>query len=123
MYYDLLIRLKNAQAAKKKSLKMPYSKTDMAIAELLAARNYLKSVSRKGRGVKRVIELTLTDTPAIHGLRLVSTPSRAIYAGYKDLRSVKSGYGTLVLTTPQGILAGDQARKRNVGGKILFEIW
>lgn len=123
MYYDMLIRIKNAQAAKKRSLKIPYSKMDLAVAEVLVARNYLKGAARKGRGAKRIIDIALPETPAIHGIRMVSTPSRAIYAGYKDVRRVKSGYGLAVLTTPKGVLAGDAARKEKVGGKILFEIW
>jgi len=123
MYYDMLIRIKNAQAAKKGSLKLPYSTMDMAVAEILVVKNYLKSALRKGRGAKRVIELVLTDAPAINGVRLVSKPSRAIYAGYRDVRSVKSGHGIAVLSTPKGIMSGDQARKQKVGGKMLFEIW
>lgn len=123
MYYDMLIRIKNAQAAKKGSLKLPYSTMDMAVAEILVAKNYLKSAVRKGRGAKRVIELVLTDAPAIHGVRLVSTPSRAIYAGYRDIRLVKSGHGIAVLSTPRGVMAGDQARREKVGGKMLFELW
>lgn len=123
MYYDMLIRIKNAQAAKKKSLKLPYTKMDMAVAAVLVAKNYLKDAARKGRGVKRVMELTLPDTPSVSGVRFVSTPSRAIYASYKELWPVKSGHGIAVLSTPKGILTGDQARKEKVGGKILFELW
>src|SRR3972149_10882451 len=106
MYYDMLIRIKNAQAAKKGSLKLPYSTMDMAVAEILVVKNYLKSAVRKGRGGKRVIELVLTDAPAINGVRLVSKASRAIYAGSPDRRSVKSGHGIAGLSTAKGLRAG-----------------
>jgi small subunit ribosomal protein S8 len=95
----------------------------MSIAELLVSHGYIASATKKGRGAKRVIDITLKEEPAIHGIRFVSTPSRSIYAGYRKIRPVKGGHGMAVLTTSYGILTGEMARKQKVGGKVLFEIW
>lgn len=122
-YHDLLIRIKNAQAAKKRTLKVPYAKMDMAVAEVLTSKGYIAGAARKGRGAKRIIEIALQKEPAIRGVRLISVPSRAIYAGYKDIRPVKNGHGIAVLTTPKGVMDGGRARKEKVGGKVLFELW
>lgn len=126
MYIDLLIKIKNAQAAKKESVKVPYTNMDNAVAELLLAHKYIEAVSKKGRMPKRGLEITLkynNGIGAIEDLKILSRPSRKLYAGYKDIRPVRQGYGLLVLSTPKGIMDGKAARKEKVGGQLLFEIW
>ena len=126
MYTDLLIRIKNAEQAKKDSVKAPFSNMDMAIAELLATHKYVESAAKKGRLPKRVIEIKLKYTDgrgAVSGVKFLSTPGRRLYAGFKDLKSVKQGYGMAVISTPQGIMTAKEARKMKLGGELLFEIW
>lgn len=126
MYIDLLTRIKNAQKARKESMKLPYSTMDMAVAELLVKHGYLLEAAKKGRMPRRVIEIRLAypnGNPAITGINVISKPSRRLYAGYRDLRKVKQGLGMSVLSTPQGIMGGMDARKKKVGGQLLFEIW
>jgi len=126
MYHDLLIRIKNAQAVKQERIKSPYSKFDEAIADLLLKHKFVSGVSKKGRMPKRVLEIELkydNGSGVINGVKFLSKPSRRIYAGYKELRPVRQGYGLLVVSTPQGLLGGYEARKKKVGGELLFEIW
>ena len=126
MYYNLLTKIKNAQAVKKDSVKMPYSNMDFAIAEILVKNKFLEEASKKGRMPKRIIEVKLKyqdGAGAIQGVNLLSKPSRKLYIGYKDIRPVRQGYGLLVLSTPNGIIDGKNARKQKVGGQLLFEIW
>lgn len=123
MYIDLLIKIKNAQEAGKDSLKSSFSKMDLAIAELLAKQGYLKNAESKEKTNKRTIEISLKEGKAIKGIKLVSRPSRRLYAGYKDIRSVKSGYGMSVVSTSKGIMSGKEARKQKLGGQLLFQIW
>lgn len=126
MYIDLLTKLKNAQKAKKQSIKMPYSNMDFAVAEILAARGFVGAVTKKGRMPKRVMEVELkyeNGQGALGGMRFLSVPSRRLFAGYKDLHPVKQGYGISVLSTPSGLLTNSEARKKKVGGQLLFEIW
>jgi small subunit ribosomal protein S8 len=123
MYINLLIKIKNAQAAGKNSLKVSYSKMDLAIAELLLKQGYLKNVESKGKTNKRMIEIDLKEGKAIKGIKLISRPSRRIYAGYKDIKSVKGGFGMGVVSTPKGIMSDKEVRKQKVGGQLLFQIW
>lgn len=126
MYQDLLTKIHNAQRAGKTSMKAQFSNMDMAVAEILVARGFVSAAAKKGRSPKRIIEVDMKYTDgsgAITGIKFLSVPSRRLYAGYKDLRRVKQGYGTAVISTPKGIMTADSARKQKLGGELLFEIW
>ena len=126
MYTDLLTKIHNAQRAKKASLKVPFSNMAMAVAELLVKQGFLAGAAKKGRMPKRVIEIDLkyeNGKGAIDTIRFISVPSRRIYAGYKDLKKVRQGYGTALISTPKGIMTIAEARKGKVGGQLLFQIW
>lgn len=126
MYINLLTQLKNAQAVKKDAVKMPYSKNKEKILDILAAQKYVAEFEKKGRNPKRILNIKLAyqdGAGVINGIKFISTPSRHIYAGYKEIRLVKSGYGTLVVSTSRGIMTGQEARKKKLGGELLFEIW
>ena len=123
MYIDLLIKIKNAQMARKKTVKTSFSKMDFNVAELLERQNIIKKVEVRGRSQKKILEIELKDEPVIHGLKLLSRPSRRLYASYKEIRKPKGGYGLLVLSTPKGIMTAHEATKQKVGGQLLFELW
>ncbi len=126
MYINLLTQLKNAQAVKKENIKVPYSKMDEKILEILEENGCIENFERRGKGAKRVLDIKLkyhNDKGAIEGIKFVSKPSRRFYIGYKDIKPSKSGYGLLVLSTPKGTLTGKEAKKLKVGGEMLFEIW
>jgi len=120
MYINLLTKLKNAQAVKKESVKINQSKMAEAIAKILEKNNYIGSFEKK------VIEIKLKyqdNKGAINGIKLISKPSRRIYFGYRDIKPVKQGYGLLVISTPIGIVTGQEARRAKAGGQALFQIW
>ncbi|MFA6072193.1 MAG: 30S ribosomal protein S8 [Janthinobacterium sp.] len=126
MYTDFLTKIHNAQRAGKPSVKAFYTNMDMAVADILVARGFVASANKKGRSPKRVIEVELKYTEgvgAITDITFISVPSRRIYAGYKDIKKVKQGYGTAVISTPKGLMTADVARKQKLGGELLFEIW
>ncbi|MBI2591624.1 MAG: 30S ribosomal protein S8 [Candidatus Brennerbacteria bacterium] len=127
MYINFLTKIKNAKAAGKSFLKTPYSKMDESIAGILEKHKFLNKIEVKGRLPKRTIEVSLKkengSSRRITGLKFMSLPSRKIYIGYKDIKPIKSGLGILVLTTPAGIVDGQEARKQKVGGQALFKIW
>ena len=123
MYINFLIQLKNAVRAGKRSAKTPYTLMDLKVAEVLQRHGFLSSVEVKGRVPKKIIEVEFNAARPIREVRFKSTPSIARYAGYRIVKQVKQGYGLLVLTTPNGIRAGHEAKREKVGGKLLFEIW
>ncbi len=126
MYIDLLTKIKNAQAVKKESIKVPYSNMDFAVAELLASHKYLEGAFKKGRMPKRIIDIKLKYADgkgAIQEVQFLSRPSRKLYTGYKDIKPVRQGYGLLVLSTSKGIMDGKSAKKQKLGGQLLFKVW
>jgi small subunit ribosomal protein S8 len=123
MYTDMIIKLKNATMADKKSVRFQYTKMDHAITEVLLQYGFLKKVEVKGRVPKRTIEVMLNAERPIEGVKFESTPSLRRYAGYQDLGSVKGGRGLLVVSTPKGVKAAPEAKKEKVGGQLLFAIW
>ena len=127
---DMLTRLTNAQAVRHETVAVPFSTVKFKIAQLLKDAGYLTEVDRKKRKAKKAevewldLKLRYEDgRGAITGIRLVSRPSRHIYTKAKEIRPVRSGYGLAVVSTPKGIMSGTAARKENVGGEVMFEIW
>ncbi len=123
---DMLIRIKNAGAVGKESTTIPHSNLRLSVAQALLKRGYITSISKKGKKTKKVIEIGIAykeGEPKVKGAERVSKLSRRVYYGFRDIRPVKNGFGLLMLSTPKGILSGEEARKENVGGEALFKIW
>lgn len=126
MYYNILSQLKNAGAAKKESMMMPFSNFDHAVLKALSDAGYISSVEKKTLGKRNMLDIKLRyegDRPAITDFRIISKPSRHLYSGYDKLKSIKQGMGLSILSTSSGIMSGSEARKKKVGGEYLFEIW
>lgn len=126
MYTDLLIRIKNAQTAKKEVVKVPFSAMDMAVLEILVKHGYLAEALRKGRPPKRFIEVTLNHRDGkgtVGGIRFLSTPSRHLYRGAREIRPSHGGHRIMVLSTSKGLMEAHEAKQANLGGELLFEVW
>jgi len=124
---DFIIRLKNGGAVKKASVSVPYSSFKMAIAEKLRDAGYVKAIDKKGKKVKKVIDVVLQydskGKPVIHGVKRISKPGRRLYRSAHQIVPIRFGHGALILSTPKGVLTDKEARKEKVGGEALFEIW
>jgi len=123
---DMLIRLKNAGSAGKSFASVPHSKLKLAIALALLKKGYIESVSQKGKKTKKTIEIEIAykdGKPKMKEVKRISKLSRRVYYGYRDIKPIRNGFGILMLSTPKGILTGDEAKKENVGGEALFKIW
>ncbi len=122
---NMITKLKNAVAADKQTVSIPFSEMKWAISELLRKEGYVKSVTKKGKKVTKTIDIELIngEHPGIKNVERVSHYSRRMYTGVRSVFPVKQGQGTLVLSTPKGILTGSEARKAKVGGETLFKIW
>lgn len=124
---DFIIQIKNAGMVGKKEVSLPYSKLKHAIADVLKKEGYVAEVSIAGEGVKKnlVVALQYDSNGAhrINDVRRMSKPGRRLYAKASELYPIKFGKGSLILSTPAGILTGEEARSKNVGGEQLFKIW
>lgn len=126
MYITLLNRIKNAQAARKETVKFPYSKFDEQVLSILEREKFISSFEKKGKNPKRFFEIVLFNSESkngITGTKIISTPSRKIYEPYTKLREVRQGYGVSVISTSQGVMTGKDARAKKIGGQVLFYIW
>jgi small subunit ribosomal protein S8 len=121
---DFLIRIGNALKSEKDSVSVPNSKITRALAEVLKREGYIGNVeSAKKDNMLTVSLLYKNGRPAVLGSKRISKPSRRMYAGVRDIKPVKHGHGLLVLSTPEGVMTGKEAREKRVGGEVLFEIW
>ena len=124
---DFVIRLKNAGAVKKASVSVPYSSFKLAIAEKLKDAGFIKLVEKKGKKVRKTLDVVLkydkSGVAVIQGVKRISKPGRRIYRSVREIMPVRYGHGSLILATPKGILTGKEARQSQVGGEALFEIW
>jgi small subunit ribosomal protein S8 len=124
---DFIVRLTNAGAIKKVTVSVPYSAFKMAIAEKLKDAGYIKAIEKKGKKVKKTLDVTLVYDEAgkhkIQGVKRVSKPGRRMYKSVHEILPVRYGHGSLILSTPKGVLTDKEARKEKVGGEALFQIW
>jgi len=124
---DFIIRLKNASMLGREHVSVPHSKLKLSIAHKLEERGYVKAIVKRGKKARKNLEIDLCyDTsgkPLIQEVKRVSKPGRRVYTRVSHIRSVRGGKGILFLSTPMGILTGEEARKAKVGGEALFKIW
>jgi small subunit ribosomal protein S8 len=123
---DFLTSLRNAGLAGKKSALTPDSRLKTAVAEKLKAAGWVKSLTHRGKKVKKYLEVELLPgapgRPRLSGER-VSKPSRRVYHSYKEIRSVRHGKGLALYSTTAGILSDKEAREQKLGGECLMKIW
>ena len=133
---NMIIQIKNAGSSGHDRVSIPYSKLKHSIAEVLKKENFIKDLEVKGEkparpngrsgGGRKVLAVDLfmdNRIPKIKGVKRVSKPSKRIYKKFSEIRSVKNGYGALILSTSQGIMSGREARRAKLGGEALFQIW
>ncbi len=124
---DMIVRIKNASDSKKESVVFPHSKLKLAILDVLLKDGFIKSFGKKGKKVAKFIEVGLLydadGMPKISGVDRVSKTSKRVYQKAKDIKKVKNGLGSLILSTPKGIMTDKAAKEANIGGEALFKIW
>lgn len=124
---DMMIRIKNAGAVQKPLVNIPLSRLKKEILEVLQKENFVGNFIETGKGVHKNLEVILKytndGTPLINELKRVSKSSCRVYIKAKDLHPFKKGFGLRLLSTPQGIMSDRDAKKLNIGGEVLFEIY
>ncbi|MBR5419087.1 30S ribosomal protein S8 [Candidatus Saccharibacteria bacterium] len=123
---DMLTRIRNAIAVGKTEIRVPTSKLKFAIADKLQKINYLEKVEieeAQPRGILHIVISKDGENAHINEINKVSTPGRRIYTGANEIPKVKSGRGTVLISTSKGIMTGQEAVKNKLGGEILVKVW
>jgi small subunit ribosomal protein S8 len=124
---DMLTRIRNALVARHDFTDMPASKARVALAQVLKAEGYISNFELRDDGnhknVRVHLAYTPTREPVIMGLQRISRPGLRVYAAKREIPRVYGGLGIAVLSTPEGVMTGKDARRRNVGGEVLCYVW
>jgi small subunit ribosomal protein S8 len=125
---DMLTRIRNATERRHAQVAMPSSKLKIAIAGILKDEGYIDDYdvvdSEPTRPTLRLkLRYTAERSSVISHLERVSKPGRRVYAGKREIPWVLSGMGIAILTTPKGVMTGQQARRENTGGEVLCYVW
>jgi len=124
---DMLTRIRNALAIAASSVDVPFSKFKRSLADALVREGYLAAVEEVVEGTRKVIRIRLKygprKAPTIHSLQRISKPGRRAYAKAKYVPVVRGGLGVAVISTSKGLLVDREARRQNIGGEVVCEVW
>ena len=122
---DMLTRIRNANRALLPGVEVPHSKIKESIAGILKREGYINDFAIEGK-TARTIKMKLKyqgKKSVIEGLRRISTPGLRRYVRSTDIPRVRGGLGVAVLSTSEGLMTGNQARKKNIGGELICYVW
>ena len=130
---DMLTRIRNAVSAKHDSTSMPASKLKLAIAQVLKEEHFIRDfetveeADKRGRGPHKVLKVHLSYSgkrePVLNGIQRVSKPGLRVYVQKREIPRVYGGLGIAILSTPHGIMTGQQAWRKQMGGEVLCYVW
>ena len=123
---DMITSIKNAGNAGKEFAIVPFSNQKEAIATVLFKQGYIASYAKKGKKVVKTLDIGIAyegKKPRVAGLSRMSKPSQRFYIKASEIKPIKNGYGLMVVSTPKGVMSGDEAKRAQVGGEALFKIW
>jgi len=122
---DLLIRIKNASLSGHKVVSAPYSKIKESLANILKKEGFLEEIEVLEDKKKKQLTLTLVEQkekPLLIEVKRISKPGRRVYVKSKDIKVLKRGLGTLIISSPEGLVTGDEALKKNLGGEVVCKV-
>jgi len=124
---DMLTRIRNALMVKKSEVVLPYSNFKMNLAKVLETEGWLSKVEQQElEGFKNMViklKYDATGTPVISGIQRVSKPGQRIYSNHKTIPRSMGGIGTTIVSTSKGLMTDRNARKQNVGGEVVCQVW
>lgn len=124
---DMLTRIRNAQAVKKQEVIFPFSKIKYEIAKLLVRENFIESAEKISENqfdqIKIVLKYKENGKSAIEHIKRISKPGQRVYINNGEIPNVLNDLGLAILSTSQGIMTNKKARRMQIGGELLFEIW
>ncbi len=124
---DMLTRIRNAGMARQTETTMPGTKILAAIASILKQEGYIEDFQVIEKRPQNQLMVKLSYGPdkahVIREIKRISKPGLRVYAGKDQLPRVRSGLGIAIVSTPQGVLTGYEARRRGIGGEVLCTVW
>ncbi len=124
---DLLTRVRNAGMARHDSVLVPVSKIKQAVANILKEEGFVRDVDTVKSGEWRMLRLRLLPSvrnqASIRGLKRISRPGLRVYVNRGEIPRVYGGLGVAILSTSQGVMSGQDARNRGIGGEVLCYVW
>jgi small subunit ribosomal protein S8 len=127
---DMLTRIRNALMVGKPVVEVPKSNIKVEIARILKDEGFIEGYTVGDETPVNIIHITLkyygprrSRRPVITNISRVSKPGRRVYSGRRDLPRVLSGTGIAIVTTPNGVMTAQQARRERVGGEVLCYVW
>jgi len=124
---DMLTRIRNAVTSRHEYVNIPASKMKVAIADVLRKEGYIRDFELKDEGVRKLMRLELNYTgkkePVLSGLQRVSKPGLRVYVQKREIPRVYGGLGMAILSTPQGVMTGQDAWRRSIGGEVICYVW
>lgn len=123
---DMLTRIRNAAAVGKTSVVLPHSRLKQTVAEQLQKAGYLAAVAVVEAKPQASLEITINEpgaNSAITEIERVSKPGRRVYAKASEIPRVKNGRGIVLISTSQGVMTGQKAKKLRLGGELLCKVY
>jgi small subunit ribosomal protein S8 len=122
---DMLTRIRNAGRALLPAVELPHSRMKESVAKILKSEGYVADVAVEGATIKKLkIRLKYQGKKSVvEGLKRVSRPGLRRYVGATEIPRVLNGMGVSIVSTPEGVMTGAQAKKKNLGGELLCYVW
>jgi small subunit ribosomal protein S8 len=124
---DMLTRVRNGVTAGHTSVVMPASRLKTEIARVLRDEGYIRGFDVQEEQGKRTLRIQLRyagkKQPVLVGVKRVSRPGLRVYTKRAEIPRILGGVGTAILSTPRGVMTGEQARRLGVGGEVLCHVW
>ena len=124
---DMLTRIRNGVSAKHERVIMPSSRMKVAIAQVLKDEGFIRDFQVESEGARSMLRIDLSYTgrkePVLSGIKRVSKPGLRVYVQKREIPRVLGGLGVAILSTPEGVMTGQVARQKSVGGEVLCYVW
>lgn len=118
----MLIRIKNAYLVRHKQVKVPYSKINLALGEILVKRGFIEKIEKDKKEILIKLKF-IKRKPALDDLKIISKPGLKVYVSKKKIPRVLGGLGTAIVSTSKGLMTAEEARKQGLGGELICKIW
>jgi small subunit ribosomal protein S8 len=124
---DMLTRIRNANQALLERVDIPASRLKVEVAKLLKAEGYIRTFKLVDHGPQGILRVYLKygagNERVLQGIRRVSKPGLRVYRKAAHVPAVYNGLGVSVVSTSQGVMTGQEARERRLGGEVLCYVW